>query len=202
MKIYHGSPSPKKIDKCKEAAPSYTHGAEWYPDKMTPHNWPYILDNGAYGAYINNEPWDVDEFVKRLGELDSMPREPDFVVLPGVVTSPKATAKRTKKWAEFLSHLPLAYPLQDGIDPNRVIRLADERYCDTLFIGGTVEWKRRNAKEIIDVGHKHGFDVHIGRPGDLLWAEEINADSVDLTTVVRNQDYSRLRKLEGGQQRL
>lgn len=43
MIIYHGHPSPNSIERCREVAPSHTHGAEWSPAKMTPHDWPYIL---------------------------------------------------------------------------------------------------------------------------------------------------------------
>lgn len=195
MIIYHGSPSPASIESCREAAASHTHGAEWSTAKMTPHDWPYILDNGAFPAYLDGVPWDADAFVGRLSQLDTMPRDPDFVVLPDVVTDPSSTKERACKWAGVINW-PTAYPVQDGIDPEEGVELCDRTDSKTIFVGGTVEWKRRNAEAFIAAAHDHALDCHIGRPGDLVWAERIGADSVDTTSIVRNKSWHRLKRLE------
>jgi hypothetical protein len=200
MIIYHGHPSPATIESCREAAPSHTHGAEWSPAKMTPHDWPYILDNGAFTAFKHGEPWDTDAFVNRLGDLDTMPRPPEFVVLPDVVTNPEATEQRARKWAKIIDW-PTAYPVQDGVTPDDAVTIAAEVDAEYLFVGGTVEWKRRNAAAFVEMAHDHGLKCHIGRPGNLLWAEGIGADSVDTTSIAHDQSFGRLEKLEAGQQR-
>lgn len=195
MIIYHGHPSPASIESCRAAAPSHTHGAEWSPLKMTPHDWPYILDNGAFRAFKRNEPWDVDAFAGRLGQLDTMPRDPDFVVLPDVVTNPEKTKKRASQWAGAIGY-PTAYPAQDGVTPEEAVEIAEQLGCDTVFLGGTVEWKREVAHEFVDVAHDHGLRLHIGRPGNLVWARDTGADSVDTTSVVQDQAWHKLETLE------
>ena len=195
VKIYHGHPSPDVIEKCREAAPSYKHGAEWSHQKMTPHDWPYILDNGAFHAYKHNKPWDATAFVRRLNQLGSMPREPDFVVLPDVVTNPELTKKRSKEWAKIIDH-PTAFPCQDGIKPDEATEFAQRIGARVLFIGGTREWKRENSEALAEAAHDSGLKCHIGRPGNLVWARDVGADSVDLTSIARDGSYHRLEYLE------
>lgn len=196
MIIYHGHPSPNSIEACRKAAPSHSHGAEWSPAKMTPHDWPYILDNGAFHAYVNGYPWDADAFVGRLAEIPvKMPRDPDFVVLPDVVTDPESTKKRSQQWAGIIDY-PTAFAVQDGVDPTDATEFAHRLDADYLFVGGTVAWKRRWAETFVTAAHGAGLKCHIGRPGDIGWAIEIGADSVDTTTIVHNQDWQRLRRLE------
>lgn len=195
MKIYHGHPSPKSIENCRDAAPSYTHGAEWSHQKMTPHDWPYILDNGAFHAYKNGVPWDADAFVGRLAQIGSMPRDPDFVVLPDVVTDPEGTKKRSQQWVGVIDY-PTAFAVQDGVKPDDAVQFADRVDAEYLFVGGTAEWKRRNAEAFVEAAHEHGLGCHIGRPGDLLCPEKIGADSVDTTSIVHNGTFEKLRALE------
>lgn len=127
-----------------------------------------------------------------------MPREPDFVVLPDVVTNPERTIERATKWAGIINY-PTAFPVQDGIDPSRAVDVCDRTDSDTIFVGGTVEWKRRNASEFVSAAHDHGLDCHIGRPGNLKWADSIGADSVDTTSIVANEAWDRLRRFEKAQ---
>lgn len=196
MIIYHGHPSPRSIEACRDAAPSFTHGAEWSPPKMTPHDWPYILDNGAFHAYVNNVPWDADAFVGRISQIESMPRDPDFVVLPDVVTNPERTKERAQKWADMIQYRT-AFPCQDGMKPEDAVEFADRVGAEALFIGGTREWKQRNAEAFVDAAHAAGLDCHIGRPGDLTWAEKTGADSVDTSTIVQDEAWHKLEQLEG-----
>ena len=199
MKIYHGHPSPKSIQRAREAAPNHTHGAEWSPMKMTPKSWPYILDNGAFHAYTSGHPWDSTGFVKRLLEIrERMPRDPDFVVLPDVVTNPDETFKRSRVWADLLSRmdLPMALALQDGMKPGHVAKFIAENEIEVLFLGGTTEWKRKNAESFRNTAHQFDLHFHIGRPSDLKWALEIGADSVDTTSIVQNGTFYKLEELE------
>lgn len=194
MRIYHGSSYQGALDRCKEAAPTHSHGFCWTPYKMTPLDEPYILDNGAYHAYVNNVPWTGDGFVRRLGELPEMPRAPDFVVLPDVVAAPGATIERSRKWAQIIEH-PTAMAVQDGHAPEEIIDVADELGAVGLFVGGTARWKRANAETFVEAAHDHGLRCHVARPNDLNWAKEIGADSADTTTVVTGS-WHHLDKLE------
>jgi len=203
MRIFHGATSPTAIGRAEAAAPSHTHGYCWTPQKMTPHDTPYILDNGAWSAFKNSEPWDVDAFVARLGQLDTMPREPDFVVLPDVVTNPEQTVERAGKWAPMID-ADTALPVQDGLEPERAVEVCERLDAKTIFVGGTHEFKRTHGRGFVETAHDRGLNCHIARPGPkgLLWADELNADSVDTTRIVVDEQYDRLRRLEGGQQRI
>jgi hypothetical protein len=46
MRLYYTGASPANVRKAREHAPSHSHG--WTPQKMTPHDAPYFLYNGAY----------------------------------------------------------------------------------------------------------------------------------------------------------
>jgi hypothetical protein len=132
-----------------------------------------------------------------------MPREPDFVVLPDVVTNPEQTVERAGKWAPIIDR-DTAFPVQDGINPERAVEVCDRLEATTIFVGGTHEFKRRHGCAFVTAAHEHGLNCHIARPGPkgLLWAEGIGADSADTSSIAANESYERLERLEGGQQRL
>lgn len=124
-----------------------------------------------------------------------MPRPPDFVVLPDVVTNPEATKKRSSQWAGVIDERT-AFPVQDGIEPEDAVETADRLGAEVIFVGGTVTWKRGIAAEMVTASHEHGLDCHIGRPGDLNWAQSIGADSVDTTSILASEAWDRLRRFE------
>jgi hypothetical protein len=94
------------------------------------------------------------------------------------------------------------------VNIERACRFAFDLGCDGVFIGGTKEWKRKHSEEIILQAHIRGLDAHIARPmlpkpseafddeKGLRWCERIGADSVDTTTIARNQSWRHLRDLE------
>src|SRR6056297_3371219 len=129
MRIYHGCPSPKKLERARETAPNYEHGAQWNPDKMTPHDVPYIVDNGAWSASHNDEFWEPEPFFDRLTEIEEkMPREPDFVVLPDVPGEPDATLEMSLHYSRRVSDFGYDYylPVQRGVNPEGAAILADD----------------------------------------------------------------------------
>lgn len=202
MKIYHGIPTPKKMAKADAAAPSYDHGAEWLPYRMTAHDWPYILDNGAYGGNF-----DLAEFVAALERLDEMPCPPDFVVLPDVHKEGLASISRSSRYAGLVDTYGYDYylPVQDGMDVGAAVRVAVDLGASGVFVGGSDQWMLRYADQFAMTGHDYGLKCHIGKPGGtvqnpsrgrLTWAEKIGADSVDTTSIVRNGYWHRLRNLE------
>jgi len=194
MIIYHGSTGVDLTD-AREAAPSHQHGRCWTPYKMTPKNDPYILDNGAFHAYKNGVPWDADGFVGRLSQLPSMPCGPTFVVLPDVVTNPKRTRERSQQWADIIDY-PTAFAVQDGVEPEEAIPFAKRLEAEYIFVGGTAEWKRRNGEAFVESAHDAGLKCHVGRPNNLTWANEMGADSVDTTSIVRDNAWHKLEQLE------
>jgi len=200
MKIYHGQTSPKAIEKCREAAPSYTHGACWVPGYATPHDWPYIFDNGVYSAWVRDEDWDERAWRQAVRDLDQMPRDPDFVVLPDIVGGGMESRKQSSRCRGFVpDEYATAFAAQDGMPIGKVGRWAYNLGCDAVFIGGTHTWKRQHAAAIVTEAHERDLDAHIARPGlpdGLIWAERIGADSVDTTSIARSKAYYHLRALE------
>lgn len=196
MIIYHGNPNPSDIQDARDAAPSYDHRAEYDIESFRLNTEiPYILDNGAFNCYRKNKPWDATLFIRRLNQIPQKTHDPDFVILPDVVTDPKSTYRRAREWAEWIDH-PTLYPCQDGVSPERSADIVKELDADGFFIGGTLEWKRDRAEEFVDVAHNNGIHAHIGRPGDIKWAENIGTDSVDTTTYVRNGCFDKLNAIE------
>lgn len=199
MIIYHGNPNPSDIETARAASPSHDHRAQYDIESFRLNtNTPYILDNGAFNCYRKNKPWDATLFVRRLNQAREKDPAPDWVVLPDVVTDPKATERRAREWAELI-RFETVYPCQDGVSPERACDIAEELACRGLFVGGTVHWKRENAADFVAEAHERGLECHIARPTDLGWADGTGADSVDTTSIVRNQSWGRLEELEGQQ---
>ena len=196
MRIYHGAPSPANIRRCREAAPSYTHGACWTPAKMTPHEWPYFVDNGAYGG-----DFDASEWRCTLDELEKMPYGPDWVVLPDVFNSAAATATRHREHVDAVRDRDLtpAAVLQPGRPVPEQITLAVELGAEVVFVGGDGRWQRRAGEEIVRLAEKADLHAHLGNPGSaerLVWAERVGFDSVDTSSILQNQYFGWLERLE------
>jgi hypothetical protein len=163
---------------------------------MTPHDWPYIVDNGCYGVDDPDE-WDPEPFFNRLKTIDDrMPRDPNFIVLPDVPGEPDATLERSLYYVERVAELGYDYylPIQEGNSIRNVVSLAQSIDASGIFVGLGID---QTVSSLIELAHGEGLGVHIGRPGtDLTWARDLGADSVDTTTIVRNGAWGRLRRLE------
>lgn len=141
MKFYHGATSPAAITEARDAAPEWSHGYGWTPEKMTPHDDQYFLDNGAFKAFSDNEVWDPEKWIGRIQDIPDMPREPDFVVLPDKVMDHYVTKARSYAWSQWLRDrgydYPTAYAVQNGMDVEESVRYAKfELDADYIFVGG------------------------------------------------------------------
>lgn len=196
MIIYHGHPSKPSLEKCRELAPSFKHGAE-FSDKTGRRRYdePYIIDNGAFGAYKNDMEWDSEGFVEMLEWTDSHPRDPDFVVVPDVVGDAEKSLERSREWASRIDYSTYL-AVQDGMEHHDVVRVALDLGCEGLFVGGSKGWKKRTASRWVRVGNNNGLGVHLARPWDLVVASELGFDSCDTTTVVAWGAWYKLRQLE------
>lgn len=196
MRIYHGHPSEPSLAKCRDLAPSFEHGAE-FSDKVGRRDYdnPYIVDNGAFAAFKNDEEWDSDEFVEMLEWTKDNIREPEWVVVPDVVGETQATYERSREWVDEIDHATYQ-PVQDGMDIDMAIDFTLETGSEGVFIGGSKEWKKRTAKDWIDIAHDNNLKAHVARPWDLLAAYRMGADSCDTTTVVAWGSWDKLRTLE------
>jgi len=158
---------------------------------------PYFVDNGAYSAWRNGEEWDKTEWVATLDATRDMPREPDFIVLPDVYQSAEETYERGAETVSTATDYgwPVYFAVQDGMAVETAVRFAEDKELDGIFVGGSQAWKRRYAGQFIMTAHDYGLHCHIGKPGDIYWAYTLGVDSVDTTSIVRNQSYDRLRRV-------
>jgi len=197
MRVYHGGPSPEGLRRCRMAAPSHTHGACWTPQKMTPHEWPYFIDNGAFGGDFEASEWlDLLDTVD-----DKMPYQPDFVVLPDQYNDAEGTILRHREFVtEVLDRGFEAAPvIQPGMPVSSQIAIAEGVGADTVFVGGECRWQRAHGSEIVDEAHSRDIKVHIGNPGSadgLVWAYRTGFDSVDTSSILQNQYFHWLEQLE------
>jgi len=149
-----------------------------------PPSWmPYAIDNGAFGAWANKQPWDEKGFREHLEKTKSASHKPTWIVVPDVVTDAEATIIRWHEWAhqikELTPNVPLAFAVQDGMTKHHVPNGAD-----VIFVGGSTEWKWKNLYEWTDNFPR----VHVGRVNSerMLWmAHDAGAESCDGTGWVR-----------------
>jgi hypothetical protein len=199
MRLYYTGASPDNLRKAREHAPSHVHGAGWTPQKMTDHDVPYFVDNGAYTS-----SFDADAYYETLDRaLTEMPSSPDFFVLPDVYGDANATIDRHREWL-YDRKLPVGsgevmryWVLQPGRPIEDQFDLLEG--CKGVFVGGPQRWKRAYGSKIVAEAGKRDLRTHVGNPGGadgLLWAYRTGFDSVDTTTVFQNQYWHYLDRLE------
>ena len=136
---------------------------------------PYVLDNGAWPAFIRGTPFDdaaYDGLIARAAAADIAPL---WIAVPDVVCDKDATLESWYRRAPLLRARgwPLAFVVQNGMTKEDVPGGAD-----VLFVGGSTEWKWETAPYWCE----HFARVHVGRVNTerLLWqAHRAGAESCD-----------------------
>jgi hypothetical protein len=119
---------------------------------------PYALDNGAWWAHCNEQPFDEAAFLKAV---DLLGDGADFVVLPDMVGGGLASLDFSMGWHQ---RLPLRNPylaVQDGMTADDVSPLVGPGMG--IFIGGTTEWKEATIPLWCGVARQTGAKCHVGR---------------------------------------
>ena len=158
-----------------------------------PPNWmPYALDNGAYSAFLNQQPFDSSAFIKLLKNARLHSR-PLWAAVPDVVMDAEATLKGWPKWVpiikQYMPAVKLAFVVQDGMTPEDVPNDAD-----VIFVGGSTEWKFKYLR----IWTAHFPRVHVGRVNSerKLWqCYDAGVESCDGTGWMRGGE-ERIRGLE------
>jgi len=145
---------------------------------------PYAMDNGAFPAWKNGEPWDEAAFLKSLEWAKERPVPPRWVVVPDVVTQPEETFRAWDKWAPAIeaTGFPTAFAAQDGMTPQMVKDNHIE--ADVIFVGGTRDWKMNSVSSWTEAFPR----VHVGRINGmrgLMWCHERGVESTDGTGFFR-----------------
>lgn len=162
-----------------------------------PHRWmEYALDNGAFPAWTNGQPWDEDAFMEMVrtvcGQVGMREQHaPRWLLVPDVVADREATIERWHAWAPELRPFgfPLAFAVQDGMTKEDVPEDAD-----VIFVGGSTGWKWGTVWKWCQEFPR----VHVGRVNGYrgLWdCHEAGAESCDGTGWFRG-DQNQLAGLE------
>lgn len=151
---------------------------------------PWALDNGAYAAWRNNDPFPREAFEATLGKIPE-DNPPEWIVIPDKVAQGLESLHYSHGWLHRLKGLgyPLLLAVQDGMRPKHVLDLGLQDRVHGIFVGGTLRWKRTAAPSWRDFCTEHDLHLHIGRCGTvkwMLWAARIGADSIDSSSWTRN----------------
>lgn len=146
---------------------------------------PYALDNGAWTAYTQGQPFDERAFVRALRKLGA---DADWTVLPDIVAGGSASLEMSLRWMrDVLSESPRALlAVQDGMSEGDVRPFVGERVG--IFIGGSTEWKIRTMPAWGALGAELGCWVHVGRVNTarrIALCHAANATSFDGTSASR-----------------
>lgn len=170
----------------------------FHPPKPAYPGGPWALDNGAFGAWVNNKPWDSRAYIQRVKVAEEMRRNepPEFAVIPDLPGQGFGSLNFSQVWLNDCCELPLSWTyalaLQDGMTVDMVdafLRRGSTRQISTLFLGGTDEFKA-TAAQWSDYCHEHKLRFHYARCGSvekLRLAVEADADSVDSVGIIRNE---------------
>lgn len=114
-----------------------------------------------------------------------------FVACPDVVGDARRTLECFEFWSKELAGWRLALVAQDGLE---CVPIPWDQ-IDTIFIGGTTEWKLgKHAEAVIKAAQILGKWVHVGRvntPERFDKFENLGVDSIDGTGIAR---YSHMRE--------
>jgi hypothetical protein len=152
-------------------------------------SFPFILDNGAFSSYVNNLDFDEEAFMKSIIKVKDNPNLL-WAIIPDKVAQGKESLKYSMIWREFLpNNINWYLAVQDGMLPEH-IPIEFLKKIKGIFIGGTRNWKFKTGKQWVNYAHSNNLKCHIGRIGTLrllIWAESINADSVDSSNFAQNK---------------
>ena len=146
---------------------------------------PWALDNGAYKAWRNGNPFDGSAFLDRVEAFaEWAPWPPDFLVLPDIHRGGLASLMESVRWApEINTEWSFALAVQDGmgeVDVDAALRDVGKQ-TSHLFLGGSDRFKSA-TKRWVEWGNDRGLKVHYGRCGTLAHgrnARFAKPDSID-----------------------
>lgn len=161
---------------------SYGFGECVGPGEFPPRRVPYFTDNGAFVAWQAGKDFNATKFEALLEGVWRHHVSPDFMVAPDIVAGGLASLALSVAWLPKM--LPLKRPVylvvQDGMEPTDV--KAELEPFAGVFVGGSLQWKLKTARDWVDFAHINQRKCHIGRMGTtgrvraaLRWG----ADSID-----------------------
>jgi hypothetical protein len=120
----------------------------------------YALDNGAWSAFVQQQPFDEAAF---MVALDKLGEGADWIVLPDIVAGGLASLDFSLRWMERLKGMPtrILIAVQNGMQVGDVAGLLSPAVG--IFIGGTTEWKEATAQAWGSLARRRHCHLHVGR---------------------------------------
>lgn len=145
---------------------------------------PYALDNGAWTAFTQGEPFDVAAFERAL---DLMGAEADWIASPDIVGGGMRSLELSESWLPRLVDARIVLiPVQDGLMCDDVRPLLGARVG--IFLGGSTEWKLATMREWGALAREVGCHYHVARVNTrrrIEMCSEAGATSFDGSSVSR-----------------
>ena len=139
---------------------------------------PWGFDNGAYGWWQKDEPFEEDTYLRRLERAYSK-GVPYLAVLPDIPAQEMRSFDFSMKWLEKLPAWPWYLAVQNGMYPDYVVKVLPK--LSGLFLGGDNAFKG-TAAMWCKIAHAQGRRFHYGRcgtPEKVRHAKAVGADSLD-----------------------
>jgi hypothetical protein len=145
----------------------------------------YALDNGAWTAYQQKKPFNVELFKKLVENLGA---GADWVACPDIVAGGLESLAFSMSWLPWcLARVRLVLiPVQDGMTADDVRPLLGPLVG--IFVGGTTEWKLETLPVWGRLAAETGCYLHIGRVNSAKRIKAcafVGADSFDGTSASR-----------------
>ena len=153
--------------------------------KITPYpGEQWAFDNGAFGFYRRNQPFDMKLYLKRLDMAASI-GEPLFVVAPDIVMGGISSLEFSNAWMHRHESSVFRYwylAVQDGMSVEAVEDAITKHSYHGLFLGGSNEFKYRSGETWKEICRTYGLKFHYARCGTrkkIMHAKAIRANSID-----------------------
>lgn len=149
--------------------------------RQVPPGWSYALDNGAWGCYQRDVPFDFDVF----GQLvEAHGADADWVVAPDIVAGGAASLRLSLSWLPRLPGLRLI-AVQDGMTPPDVAPHIGPSVG--IFLGGSTEWKLQTMRAWgqLAAGRCYFHVARVNTARRIRYCQDAGADSFDGTSPSR-----------------
>lgn len=138
---------------------------------------PFVLDNGAFTAWRDKSPWDVNAWREMIQWIRMTGQRPLWAAVPDVVADRQQTLDNWERYADEIMSLgwPAAFCVQDGMTTDDVPPNAD-----VVFVGGSDRWKFPNLKMWTD-NFPRVHCARVNAPEMFESCERLGCESIDGT---------------------
>lgn len=164
-------------------------GAGWglilSPGKPRVVGFVHALDNGAWGAFQQGQPFDFPAFERHVANHGD---GAEFVVAPDIVAGGLDSLRLSLDWLPRLASVAKRrlIAVQDGMTEADIAPHLSPTVG--VFVGGSTVWKLTTMRVWGALARKHGAYLHVGRVNTIRrirYCQDAGADSFDGTSATR-----------------